>query len=180
MLKWKITLITVTVNEFFETFVEHTLTFATTCFYGHPTKILYHWLRRTLKMVVSQTALNYLLLDMSMAMLGVKWSNGPAWAFLESQMKEREAGNDEAHEIDEDYLESMEYGMPPIGGLGIGIDRLVMLLTDAHTIRDVIFIPNDEKYWPFIITMTKANLDIHTECQFLIQIGVNASEKQIG
>ncbi len=61
---------------------------------------------------------------------------------FENQLKEKELGNDEANEMDTDYVEALEYGLPPTGGIGIGIDRFVMLLTGSTTIREVLLFPH--------------------------------------
>lgn len=79
------------------------------------------------------------------------WEIGNAYSELNDPIKQKElfleqekrgrGGDEEAHKMDEDYVKAMEYGMPPCGGLGIGIDRMVMLLTNAKSVRDVIFFP---------------------------------------
>jgi lysyl-tRNA synthetase class 2 len=129
------------INLFFEKYVEETL-IQPTILYGHPIEI---------SPLTKKNPDDPRFTDRFELFIGKKEFanaytelNDPIdqrERFIE-QLKERDLGNDEANDMDIDFLEALEYGMPPAGGIGIGIDRLVMLLTECDTIRDVILFPH--------------------------------------
>lgn len=128
------------VNAFFEKYVEETIV-EPTFVYGHPVEI---------SPLAKKNAFDPRFTDrFELFILGGEYANAfselndpiDQYERFENQMKERELGNEEANEMDLDFVEALEYGMPPTGGMGMGIDRLVMLLSGAETIREVILFP---------------------------------------
>lgn len=128
------------INAFFEKYVEETL-IQPTFLYGHPVEI---------SPLTKKNPNDPRFVDRFELFIGGKEFanaytelNDPIDQLerFEEQLKERDLGNDEANDIDMDFIEALEYGMPPAGGIGYGIDRLCMLFTESESIRDVILFP---------------------------------------
>ena len=132
------------INLFFEKYVEETL-IQPTFLYGHPVEI---------SPLTKRNPEDPRFVDRFELFIGGKEFanaytelNDPIDQLerFEEQLKEKELGNDEANDIDMDFIEALEYGMPPAGGIGYGIDRLVMFFTESSSIRDVILFPTMKK-----------------------------------
>ncbi len=132
------------VNAFFEKYVEETIVEPTFVF-GHPVEI---------SPLAKKNAKDPRFTErFELFICGNEYANAftelndpiDQYERFENQLKEKELGNEEANEMDMDFVEALEYGMPPAGGMGMGIDRLVMMLTGSETIREVILFPTMKK-----------------------------------
>lgn len=128
------------VNAFFEKYVEETIV-EPTFVYGHPVEI--SPLAKKNEQDPRFTQRFELFICGNEYANAFTELNDPIDQFerFENQLKEKELGNDEANEMDMDFVEALEYGMPPAGGMGMGIDRLVMLMTGQESIQEVILFP---------------------------------------
>ena len=128
------------INAFFDKYVEETL-IEPTFVYGHPIEI--SPLAKKSKDPRFTERFELYISGMECANAFTEL-NDPIDQYerFENQLKQRELGDEEANEMDIDFVEALEYGMPPAGGMGIGIDRLVMIMTGADTIREVILFPH--------------------------------------
>ena len=128
------------INEFFEKYVEETIV-EPTFVYGHPVEISPLARKNPEDPRFTQR--------FELFICGNEYANAfnelndpdDQYERFANQLKEKELGNDEANEMDLDYVEALEYGLPPTGGMGMGIDRLVMLLTGQESIQEVILFP---------------------------------------
>ena len=131
------------VNAFFEKYVEDTIV-EPTFIYGHPIEI---------SPLAKKSKDPRFTERFELFICGSEYANAfselndpfDQYERFENQLKEKELGNDEANEMDIDYVEALEYGMPPTGGMGMGIDRLVMMITNSETIREVLLFPHMKK-----------------------------------
>ena len=132
------------INAFFETFVEQTI-IQPTFVYGHPVEV--SPLAKKSKTDARFTDRFELFIGGREYANAFTELNDPIdqKERFEAQLEEAKLGNDEANEMDIDFIEALEYGMPPAGGMGLGIDRLVMLLTNSISIRDVLLFPTMKK-----------------------------------
>ena len=128
------------VNAFYEEFCEKTI-IQPTFVYGHPVEI---------SPLAKKSSDPRFTERFELFIMGTEYGNAftelndPIDQFerFENQLKERDLGNDEANDMDMDFVEALEYGMPPAGGMGIGIDRMIMLMTNSESIRDVLLFPH--------------------------------------